>query len=112
VTHCCETGIIDSASSRWNGYPEPTLIKIVNAEPHGDRASVIVTFSDGVWGEYDMGYLFERGGSMIEPLKERTFFERVFVETGALVWPNGFDLALEAIHRRLKEAGKLHAPAA
>ena len=28
----------------------------------------------------------------MRPLKEPTFFARVFVELGALTWPNGFDL--------------------
>lgn len=101
-----------NVSSHLSEFPVRTLIKIVKAEPHADRASVTVIFSDGSWGEYGMRYLFERGGSMIDPLRDPVFFERVFIEAGALAWPNGFDLAPEAIRRRLKEAGTLHAPAA
>ena len=61
-----------------------------------------VEFSDGVAGEVDLsGRLF---GPVFEPLKERSLFEQVSVdEFGAICWPNGADLAPDALYARLKE---------
>ena len=47
---------------------------------------------------------------MVEPLRDPTYFARVFVENGVLTWPNGFDLDPIALHDEMKEAGELHAP--
>lgn len=60
-----------------------------------------VEFEDGVRGEVDLSdRLF---GPVFEPLRERSFFERVEVdEFGAPCWPNGADLAPDALHARLR----------
>jgi hypothetical protein len=51
--------------------------------------------------------LLAREGEMVEPLKDPTYFARVFIEDGALTWPNGYDLDPIALHREMKEAGQL-----
>ena len=48
----------------------------------------------------------------MRPLKDATFFARVFVELGALTWPNGFDLDPIALHDRMAAAGELTREAA
>ena len=43
--------------------------------------------------KYDMSYLKTyEGVSMIQPLKDIKFFSQVYLEDGALEWPNGFDI--------------------
>jgi hypothetical protein len=49
---------------------------------------------------------------MVRPLKDPKFFARVFVELGALTWPNGFDVDPIALHDRMTVAGELHREAA
>ena len=49
---------------------------------------------------------------MVRPLKDPAFFARVFVELGALTWPNGFDLDPIALHDRMAAAGELSREAA
>jgi hypothetical protein len=44
---------------------------------------------------------------MVRPLKDPAFFARVFIELGALTWPNGFDLDPIALHERMAKAGEL-----
>src|SRR5262249_8500155 len=44
---------------------------------------------------------------MVRPLKDPAFFARVFVELGALTWPNGYDLDPIALHDRMAAAGEL-----
>lgn len=59
-----------------------------------------VTFADGIEGDVDLSErLF---GAMFEPLKDPSLFERVAIdEFGALCWPNGADLAPDALHATL-----------
>jgi hypothetical protein len=44
---------------------------------------------------------------MAEPLKEPAYFARVFIEDGALTWPNGYDWDPIALHDDMKTAGLL-----
>lgn len=59
-----------------------------------------VEFDDGVSGEVDLSTrLF---GSVFEPLKNMTFFSQVSIDDfGAVCWPNGADLAPDAMYRQL-----------
>ena len=59
-----------------------------------------VEFDDGVGGEVDLSErLF---GPVFEPLKDVDFFARVEVdEFGAVSWPNGADLAPDALYETL-----------
>ena len=65
-----------------------------------------VAFSDGSTGVHDFSATVARDGEMVLPLKDPAFFARVFVELGALTWPNGFDLDPIALHDRMAAAGE------
>jgi hypothetical protein len=60
-----------------------------------------VEFDDGVTGEVE---IFPRlSGPVFEPLRDETVFRTVTIdpETGAVCWPNGPDLAPDAMYARL-----------
>lgn len=57
-------------------------------------------FSDGNEGDHDFSAMVKESGSMIEPLRDEAYFARVFLEFGASVWPNGFDIAPEWLPAR------------
>lgn len=61
---------------------------------------LFVEFADGVKGEVDLSErLF---GPIFEPLKDPDFFSRADIDTfGAVCWPNGADLAPDAMHETL-----------
>ena len=61
-----------------------------------------VEFSDGVAGTVDLSTrLF---GTVFEPLKDPALFAQVNIdEFGALAWPNGADLAPDALYQTLVE---------
>ena len=40
-------------------------------------------------------------------LRDEAYFGRVFVESGALTWPNGFDYDPIALHDQMSQAGEL-----
>lgn len=82
------------------------MIKIVKARCVGEF-SILLEFSTGESGTFDMSELVARGGSMVAPLRSPEYFKRAFLELGALAWPNGFDLSPAAVHRELAERGLL-----
>jgi uncharacterized protein DUF2442 len=86
------------------------MIKIVRITALRDRV-LRLDFSDGSSGDYDFAPLIARETSLTRPLADDAYFARVFLELGALAWPNGLELAPAALHRQLKERGALKPPA-
>ena len=74
--------------------------RVVSAEPL-EHFRLEVTFDDATQGIVSLeDRLF---GPMFEPLRDWATFARVFVdEYGAVCWPNGADLAPDAMYERLK----------
>ena len=66
-----------------------------------DNYRLEILFNDGVKGIVSLAdRLF---GPVFEPLKDPIFFAKVQVdEFGAIAWPNGADLAPDAIYEQLK----------
>ena len=62
---------------------------------------LFVEFDDGVSGEIDLSSrLF---GPMFEPLRDERIFAQVTIdEFGAPCWPNGADLAPDALYDRVR----------
>ena len=59
-----------------------------------------VVFDDGVAGQVEMADRLY--GPMFEPLKDPTVFAQAKVDSfGAVCWPNGADLAPDALYRKL-----------
>ena len=78
------------------------LPRVTRVEPL-DGFRLAVEFSDGVRGEVDLAD--ELWGPAFEPLKERALFAQAAVDRfGAVCWPNGADLAPDALHARLTGA--------
>jgi Protein of unknown function (DUF2442) len=68
-----------------------------------------ITFADGTHGEVELGTLL-RGekvlGTVFEPLWEPTFFARARIAYGAVEWPNGADLAPDAMYETIRRTGR------
>jgi Protein of unknown function (DUF2442) len=71
-----------------------------------------VEFSDGTVGSRDFSFVLDRTGPMVEPLKDPAYFASVFLDDGALTWPNGYDWDSIALHAEMDAAGLLHRVAA
>ena len=82
------------------------MIKLIKIKPDGD-ATVRLSFSDGATAHWSGDDYIARDTVMTRPLADPTFFARAFIESGALAWPNGFELSADALHRRLDAAGAL-----
>jgi hypothetical protein len=87
------------------------MIKVVGVEKLGGHR-LRIRFSDGASGDHDFTQLAAEPGPMLEPLRDAAYFARVFLDFGALTWPNGFDIAPAWLHRLMADAGELRRDAA
>jgi len=83
------------------------MIDVIGVRPLGAH-KLEIEFSDGTIGVQDFALVAKKTGPMSEPLKDPAYFARVFIEDGALTWPNGYDWDPIALHDEMKEAGLLH----
>jgi hypothetical protein len=66
---------------------------------------VSARFDDGSEKYVDVSQWFK--GPVFEPLKDPKFFKKFFIEGGTLAWPNGVDIAPEALYAA-RESSKRH----
>ena len=79
--------------------------RVISVQPL-QHYRLAVRFDDGVEGVIEMhDRLF---GPVFEPLQDPALFQQAFVdEFGAVAWPNGADLAPDALHERLRTASQI-----
>jgi hypothetical protein len=73
------------------------MIKLTEARYQGEF-QVSLRFSDGKEGIFDGRELLKRSGPLLEPLRDEAFFKRLFIDAGALSWPNGLELSPARLH--------------
>lgn len=83
------------------------VIDVKVLAPHVLRA----TFADGYSAVHDFAPLKAEKGVMVEPLADADYFARVFLEYGALTWPNGYDMCPDWLRMEMEKGG-LRNPAA
>ncbi len=73
------------------------ILRIVDAEACGGRL-LRLTFNNGVQKTVDVSPLL--WGPVFEPLQDPSVFAQVKLDPvcGTVIWPNGADLAPEALH--------------
>jgi len=70
----------------------PTVIR---ATYRGDYRIELV-FQDGVQAIVDFAQWLD--GPVFEPLRDREYFKRFFIDGGTVAWPNGADIAPETLY--------------
>jgi hypothetical protein len=71
-----------------------------------------ICFNDGSTGVHDFASVVLEPGTMVASLLDPVYFQRVFLEFGALTGPNGFDIAPEWLGREMVQAAELTTAAA
>ena len=71
------------------------LPQVVDAQ-HLSGFIVATRFDDGTEKCIDISQWFK--GPVFEPLKDLKLFKKLFVEAGTIAWPNGVDIAPEALY--------------
>jgi hypothetical protein len=70
----------------------PTVIRATYC---GDYRIELV-FQDGVQATVDFSQWLD--GPVFEPLRDREYFRRFFIDGGTVAWPNGADIAPETLY--------------
>ena len=73
------------------------MIKLIEARYQGEFQMALL-FSDGKAGVFDGRELLKRSGPLLEPLRDEAYFKRLFIDAGALSWPNGLELSPVRLH--------------
>jgi hypothetical protein len=64
------------------------------------------TFFDGTHGFVEMaGLIIGNNAGVFAGLKDKTLFNQVYLEHGAVTWPGEIDLAPDAMHHEVKRKG-------
>lgn len=66
--------------------------------------TLAVRFADGTYGKIHFTPKHLRG--VFKPLKDPKFFARVFIDHGAVAWPDNIDLAPDAMYQHIKKNGE------
>lgn len=65
-----------------------------------------VTFNDGLTGIVDLSVLVHGpDAGVFEALRDPAFFAQACLDYGAVTWPNGADIAPDAMHKELRRNG-------
>lgn len=78
--------------------------KITAADPDGYRLTL--RFQNGVTGTVSLGHIFDRSKGLAADILKGGMFENCFIESGAVAWPNGFELCPDALYAWLLEERK------
>ena len=81
--------------------------RVVSVEACSDYRLHVV-FRDGTKGEVRMKRLLENPGlrgTVFHALRDPEFFARADIEMGAVTWPNGTDLAPDAMYEEIRARG-------
>ena len=84
------------------------VVEVKVLAPHVLR----VTFKDGYSAIHDFAALAGQSGNMGEPLRDPDYFARVFLEFGALTWPNGYDMCPDWLRMEMERDGAVRSSAA
>lgn len=64
-------------------------------------------FSTGEAGEWDFSHLAAEDRPVTKAFQDPAFFDRVYLDFGALTWPNGYDWCPDSLHADMTAAGVL-----
>ena len=65
-----------------------------------------VTINDGASGIFDVSALVHGpDAGVFEALRDPAFFATAYLDCGAVAWPNGADLAPDAMHKEIRRCG-------
>lgn len=63
-----------------------------------------VEFADGTAGLVDMAEFLKRDCGVFKVLRDSDLFMRVYIDNGAVAWPEELDLAPDKMHEELQAA--------
>lgn len=90
------TGVIPAAAWR---------LRALSVLPQWQLA---VTFNDGLTGIVDISALvLGPDPGVFGALRDPAFFAQAYLDYGAVTWPNGADIAPDAMHKAIRLSGEM-----
>lgn len=82
-----------------------SIHRITNVD--ADRYCVSLEYVDGFKGTVNLGELFSKSAEkpLVSEILRGNLFSKCFVESGALAWPNGYELCPDSIRAWIEKAG-------
>ena len=74
--------------------------KIISADE--DSFKIQIKYTDGLVGEVNLSSLFAKPKNLAAEVVKGQLFDKCYVESGALAWPNGLELCPDAVRMKLK----------
>ena len=74
------------------------ILKIISADD--DLFKVKLKFSDGAIGEVNLGFIFLKPKNLAAEIVKGNLFTKCYIESGALAWPNGFELCPDSLRMK------------
>lgn len=102
-----ETTKVDSAAGVAPALAPASPWRVRDAEPEPGMV-LRVTFADDTTGEARLRTFLDSprvNGTIFESLRDPSVFAAVRVELGAVTWPNGADLAPDAMYDAIRAQG-------
>lgn len=95
----------DSKTDSAVGLSAPAAWHVVEVRAVSD-CRLVVTFADGTRGDVDLSGLIGRADAgVFASLRDPAASSRVGIVHGAVSWPNGVDLAPDAMYDEIKATG-------
>lgn len=88
--------------------PRPTTPWRIVSVRANDDLHLRVVFVDGTTGDVQLREFVESPivvGTLFEALREPAYFRQVRLQIGAVTWPNGADLAPDAMYDSIRATG-------
>lgn len=77
------------------------IVKIIDMDATVFRVGL--KFNGGAYGSVSLEHLFQRPKGLAAEILKGNIFDKCFIESGALAWPNGFELCPDAMRQLLEE---------
>jgi hypothetical protein len=84
------------------------VVEVKVLAPHVLR----IAFKDGYSAAHDFAALSQNLTNAGEPLRDPEYFARVFLDYGALTWPNGYDMCPDWLREEMAKRIETARPAA
>ena len=91
--------------------PRSFLNEITKVEFLGD-VRLRIRFADSATADHDFADLGNKPGRMHEPMRDPADSARVYLDDGALTWPNSYDMCPDWLRIILEDAEELRTQAA
>ncbi len=83
------------------------ILKIVSIDE--ENFKIKLKFNDGATGEVDLNVFFAKPRNLAAKIVKGGMFSKCYVESGALAWPNGFELCPDSLRFKMKEKKQIQA---